>query len=334
MKTSKTLLNLFIGAAFCMLASQVIVAQTEKLGAIKYTPPKGWAKAAKDHAVVFSEINQAKGNFCFITLYAEASSIGTPQQDFAKEWKARVVEPWGGEVNPKTETEKVDGWTAMAGGAQIDFQGNKAFAFLNVLSGFGKTVTVLAILNDEAYLPPFQAFVESMDIDKTVAAVAASTTSASVGGPPQRDDFGRLIIPLPTHQLTIADLAGQWGENAGINTRYVYRDSGTYAGADSLHFTAKMTLTADGGYYNDFWAIQNGKGIKEKTSGSFAIAGRVIVIKQNNLAKYVIRGWLELPDMTILEVCGPWYDDQAIPAEIFSNPNQGANLNSRWVRKK
>jgi hypothetical protein len=33
-------------------------------------------------------------------------------------------------------------------------------------------------------------------------------------------------------------------------------------------------------------------------------------------------------------VCGPWYDDQAIPAEIFSNPNQGANLNSRWVRKK
>jgi hypothetical protein len=50
--------------------------------------------------------------------------------------------------------------------------------------------------------------------------------------------------------------------------------------------------------------------------------------------KYVIRGWLELPDMTILEVCGPWYNDDVIPAEIFSNPNQGANLNSKWVRKK
>jgi hypothetical protein len=34
------------------------------------------------------------------------------------------------------------------------------------------------------------------------------------------------------------------------------------------------------------------------------------------------RGWLELPDMTILE-SGPWYGDDVIPAEIFSNPNQG-----------
>ncbi|MGQ0543486.1 MAG: hypothetical protein ACT4O9_16845 [Blastocatellia bacterium] len=45
--------------------------------------------------------------------------------------------------------------------------------------------------------------------------------------------------------------------------------------------------------------------IKEKTSGSFAITGRIMVIKQSNIAKYVIRGWLELPDMTILEICGP-----------------------------
>lgn len=332
MKTSKALLSLFIGTALCVLASQAVVAQTEKLGAIKYTPPKGWAKAAKDHAVVFSEINQPKGNFCFITLYPEAPSVGTPQQDFVKEWKSRVVEPWGGDANPKTETEKVDGWTAMAGGGQIDFQGNKAFAFLNVLSGFGKTVSVLAILNDDSYLPPFQAFVESMDVDKT--SVAAATTAPASVAAPQLDDFGRIIVPLPTRQLTVADLAGQWGENDGINIRYVYRDSGNYAGADSLHYKSKMTLTVQGGYFNDFYAIQNGKMIKEKTGGAFAINGRILVIKESNLRKYVIRGWLELPDMTILEVCGPWYNDDVIPAEIFSNPNQGANLNSKWIRKK
>jgi hypothetical protein len=60
----------------------------------------------------------------------------------------------------------------------------------------------------------------------------------------------------------------------------------------------------------------------------------VISIRQTNTAKYVIRGWLELPDMTVLEVCGPWYDDDVIPQEIFNNPNQGANLNKKWVRKK
>ena len=95
-----------------------------------------------------------------------------------------------------------------------------------------------------------------------------------------------------------------------------------------------MTITAAGGYYNDFYAIQNGKMIKDKTAGSVAINGRVISIRQNNTAKYVIRGWLELPDMTIFEVCGPWYGDDVIPQEIFNNPNQGANLNKKWVRKK
>ena len=38
--------------------------------------------------------------------------------------------------------------------------------------------------------------------------------------------------------------------------------------------------------------------------------------------------------MTILEVCGPWYDDDVIPPDIFTNPDQGANLDKKWVRKK
>jgi hypothetical protein len=59
----------------------------------------------------------------------------------------------------------------------------------------------------------------------------------------------------------------------------------------------------------------------------------VISIGLKNSAKYVIRGLLVLPDMTILEVCGPWYDDDVIPQEIFSNPLQGANLNKKWARK-
>lgn len=106
------------------------------------------------------------------------------------------------------------------------------------------------------------------------------------------------------------------------------------AGADSLHFTSKMTITANGGFSNDFFAIQNGRKIKEDTKGTVGIAGRVFVIKQRGTQKFVIRGWLELPDMTIFVVCGPWYDDDPIPAEIFSNPDQGSNLDKKWVRKK
>ncbi len=344
MKISIRNRNLFVGTLVALLICFVFqsggFAQTERLGTITYSAPKGWTKSAKDHAVVFSDIDQAKGNFCFITLYAEGASTGNPSSDFAREWKTRVVEPWGGEANPKTVTEPDNGWTGVAGGTQIDFQGNKAFAFLTVISGFGKSVSVLGVVNDDSCLAPLQAFVETLNIDKAPAAAistptaAVSSNSASVAGPPQVDAYGHIIVTPPTRQLTLADIAGQWGENEGINIRYVDRYSGTYAGADSLHYRSKMTFTAAGGFYDDFYAIQNGKMIKEKTAGSVSINGRVLTLHTSNPSRYVIRGWLELPDMTILEVCGPWYDDDVIPAEIFTNPLQGANLNRKWSRKK
>jgi hypothetical protein len=171
MKEPKTLSIVIICLSLCLFAPLSVLAQTERLGVVRYTPPKGWTKTQKENVVTFSEINQASRRFCFITLYGATPSVGTPQKDFAKEWNNLVVTPWSAEPNPKTETQTVDGWTAIAGGTAIDFQGNKAFAFLSVLSGFGKTVSVLGILNDDSYLIPLQAFVEKMDIDKSIANV-------------------------------------------------------------------------------------------------------------------------------------------------------------------
>ena len=337
MKTGKIISGVFVGAVISLFVSHAVVAQTEKLGLVQYTPPQGWVKSAKEHAVVFSDINQSAGRFCFITLYSAAPGTGDPKSDFAREWNARVVQPWGAEANPKTEAVPDKGWTVIAAGAPIDFSGNKAFAVLTVVSGFGKTVSVLGVLNDDSYLAPLQAFVAKLDIDKTNApAVDAAPADAAPTAKPalQYDSYGHLLIPPPARQLTLADLAGRWGESEGINVRYVDRYSGTYAGADSLHYKIKMTFTAAGGYYDDFYAIQNGKMIKEKAVGAVAVNGRVLVIKDTNLRKYVIRGWLELPNMTIMEVCGPWYNDDVIPEEIFTNPAQGANLNKKWARKK
>lgn len=331
MKYQTSIFAVAVALTLCVGVPSLAKAQTEKLGDIKFTPPKGWEKSAKDHAVVFSSLNPAEREFGFITLYAASPSEGTPDKDFARQWNERVVKPWKGEANPKTETVPDNGWTAIAGGSQIDFNGNKAFAFLTVISGFGKSVAVLGITNGDWYLGPLQAFVEGMDIDKSPLLSTSATLSP---GPLKYDDWGRLLIPLPTRQLTLADLAGQWGESDGINVRYVYRDSGNYAGSDSLHYKSKMTFSADGGYFNDFYAIQNGKMIKDKSAGTISVSGRVLSIRHKNTAKYVIRGWLELPDMTVLEVCGPWYDDDVIPQEIFTNPVQGANLNKKWFRKK
>jgi len=173
------------------------------------------------------------------------------------------------------------------------------------------------------------AFVGGIGLDKPSA---PATTSAATG-PIVKD--GKIVVPPPDRQLTVADLAGQWGEDASrISTTYVDRSSGAYRGTDNLSFRSKMTITRTGGYANDFFAIRNGQKIIDNTTGTVRIDGRVFSIRQKNTARYVIRGWLELPDMTIFVVCGPWYDGDEIPPAIFSNPEQGANLNNTWVRKK
>jgi tRNA_anti-like len=188
MKNPKILRIPAIGLILYLFGVPSAFSQTEKLGVVQYTSPKGWTKTQKENIVTFSEINHS-GRFCFITLYGATPSVGTPQNDFAKEWNNLVVKPWSAQANPKTETQTVDGWTAIAGGSAIDFQGNRAFAFLSVLSGFGKTISVLGILNDESYLVPLQAFVEKMEIDK-------STVQSPLAAPPPSAPPSENITPM------------------------------------------------------------------------------------------------------------------------------------------
>jgi tRNA_anti-like len=190
----KTLtLSMLISFFLCLAISPAVVAQKESLGAVKYTPPTGWTKTQKESVVTFSEINQAAGTFCFITLYGATASSGTPQADFAGAWNNLVVKPWSAEANPETATEKAEGWTVVGGGSRIDFQGNKAFAFLNVMSGFGKAVSVLAIFNTDSYLPQVRAFFESIEIDKSTAKI----------GPPTSETTQPAVSPAPMHAAAL-----------------------------------------------------------------------------------------------------------------------------------
>ena len=327
MKLSKTILALFIFQILCLFIPNNIFGQSEKLGIVSYTPPKGWTKTPKENVVGFSEINPTTGGFCIITLYGATPSTGNPTSDFTREWNNLAIKTLNAKANPETETQMADGWTIIAGASTVDSDGIKGAAFLTVISGFGKTISVLAVFNDQSYMSQIAAFVGAIDLDKTVSVTPITTNQ------PTYDDRGKLIIPLPTRQLTVADFEGEWGEDASrVTTNYVYRSSGAYAGSDNLSFRSKMTITKDGGYLNDFFAIQNGKKIIDKTTGSISVNGRVFSITQRDTQKFVIRGWLELPDMTIMILCGPLYDNDI--SRHLENPEQGGNLENTWVRKK
>src|SRR5215207_2845480 len=104
----QTLFCLFLTLFVCALIPQTVFCQTEKLGIVRYTPPKGWDKTAKENVVAFSEIDQTTGSFCIITLYGATPGTGKPETDFKREWDNLVVKPLKAEANPETQTEAAD----------------------------------------------------------------------------------------------------------------------------------------------------------------------------------------------------------------------------------
>jgi hypothetical protein len=154
-----------------LCSPQMAYCQSEKLGIVQYTPPKGWTKTAKENVVAFSEVNRATGNFCIITLYGATPGTGNPQSDFKREWNNLVVKTLNAEASPKTETEAVDGWTAIAGGTAVEVQGSQAVVFLTVLSSGRTTVSLLGLFNDESYMAQLAAFSSSIEMAKAVAEI-------------------------------------------------------------------------------------------------------------------------------------------------------------------
>jgi hypothetical protein len=335
--TSRLSLCFWSLTAFFLLAPSIVFGQAEKLGIVKYTPPSGWDKTqTQPNVIAFSIRNQTTGRFCIVTLYGATPGTGNSKSDFNREWNKLVVQTMQAEANPQTESESADGWTATGGGGGIDLQGTKGIAFLTVISGFGQAVSVLGVTNDQSYVPQFQAFITSIEMDKTMVP-AENTTATAPANAATFDSDGNLVIPQPTRDLTIADLVGAWGDNPGrIATTYVDRSSGSYVGTDSLHFTSNWTIERNGRYTNDFFEVRNGKKLRDITTGTITIVGRLISITHKGTAKYVVRGWLELPNMTILKVAGPWYDQQEIPERIFTDFSEDSRfiLTTKWVRKK
>ncbi|MEO7674209.1 MAG: hypothetical protein ABIU09_09060 [Pyrinomonadaceae bacterium] len=173
-------LGLFAALFFCFFTPQTAFCQAEKLGIVQYTPPKGWAKTPKENAVVFSESNADTGKYCIITLYGAMPGTGSGQGDFSREWANLVVKNMKAEANPPTETHAADGWTVIGGALPVE----EGVAFLTVFSGFGKTVSVLGVFNEKAYIKQIETFILGIDLDK-IAALTKTATVRNSGADPE-----------------------------------------------------------------------------------------------------------------------------------------------------
>lgn len=338
----RIILGLFAALMFCLFIPQTGFSQTEKLGIVNYTPPKGMDKLPRENTVAFRELNQATGKYCIITLYGATPGTGSPQGDFKREWSNLVVKMMKAEASPKTDEQKDGEWTAVSGGSEVDSSElGKAVGFLTVISGFRTTVSVLAVFNDPACAQSVDQLIGSIEMDRaTPPAPAPANNTADDAAPLAMDTDGHIIMPEPTRSFTVADLAGVWEEAGRSSTSYVYQSSGAHAGTDSLAMRVTRTIQRDGTYSSDFFAIRNGKKERDITTGSITIVGRVLTVRRSNSSttdKYVIRGWLETPTGTILRLAeGPWHNDDVIPADRFTDFTDFGRFfpKTHWIRKK
>src|SRR5207302_8956440 len=97
------------------------------------------------------------------------ASVGSSQKDFINSWNEKVVKAFKAAANPKTETQTVDGWTSVSAATQIESDGARSAVMMTVISGYGRTASILALLNNQGYLPQIDAFMTGIKMDKTIA---------------------------------------------------------------------------------------------------------------------------------------------------------------------
>ena len=283
MKVTKIIFGVFIAQVSCLFVPQIVFCQTETLDIIQYTPPKGWTKTSKEGVVVFSDSNKSTNGFCILTVYASTASAGSPQRDFATEWNELIVKPLKAEANPKTETQTEDGWTSVAGAAQIETEGGKSYVIMTVLSGYGKTASVYALLNDQSYLPQLDAFMASIKLDKTKASSNPTPTTATVQNDPFPDRPGyapqQPLSGTLNATITMADLVGNWDHGAGSVQTYIDSHSGDYSHTDVSFYGEQFLIKADGTFEYKFVGRANNRTVRESDSGNVILSGGYITFK-------------------------------------------------------
>ena len=181
-----------------ILLLQQAFSQTETFDIITYIPPKDFKKDNKQGVVNYTNINETKGTFCVITIYASSASAGDAEKDFDNEWAALVATPYKAEAKPTTEMQTTpEGWKVITGMAPIKLDGIDCYIMLTVVSGFGKTLSIRTSLNDEAYITGLNSLFETMEFDKTKTVTVSNNNTVSVSANAGNGKFGLMMYNAP-----------------------------------------------------------------------------------------------------------------------------------------
>jgi hypothetical protein len=159
----------------CMMVCTYSLAQTESFDILSFTPPKGWKRDVAKDVISFTDMNQKRGSYCIIGIYSSHKSSGSAEKDFASEWNARAVKPFGAQAAPPTEKQKPGkGWEVIAGVSPIIIENTNALVMLTVMTGHGRGTGIIVNMNDTGYQKTVTDFLNSININKDIKTANAS----------------------------------------------------------------------------------------------------------------------------------------------------------------
>lgn len=174
MMKSLVLVALSVGPAFAQ--------QRVSNDMISYLPPPaGWQKEVK--AKTFTSYGIVEGGkYCQIFVLLGTNSKGSIAADFESDWQSSIVGSYAVNGPPQvTETATEPGWQARTGVGSFEYSGGMSAALLVTITGFGKSVAIVAVTNSADYTPHIQSLLASVKMNKMPATAPPATPPPAAG---------------------------------------------------------------------------------------------------------------------------------------------------------
>jgi hypothetical protein len=175
----------------------------EKFDIVSFTPPAGWVKETGNGFVSYTKVNETKGEYARILLYASQPATGNVDTDFDTEW-LELVNP---NYNPGAFTEVStsnykDGWIAKIGVAPFKYKNQNHAVVLNTLVKNNIKMSNVFISNTVAYQTDFEDFGSSIDFGDTKQSNQAQKTTAKI----ENNAAGKVPMNEANHQTSAVNM--------------------------------------------------------------------------------------------------------------------------------
>ncbi len=183
--------QLFITSLLIVLlsSSSLLAQKAETFDIITYKIPKGW-QSEKGKDSVQLGIEDASGNVCLITMFKPVPAVTDSKENFEMAWETLVKELVTVSSAPQMQpSASENGWTAESGFAAYESDGKKGLVLLVTISGGGKMINILALMNTDAYQQEFVNFLDSIVLPKAEPVKTQPMTTNQSTQTPKKSSF-------------------------------------------------------------------------------------------------------------------------------------------------